>query len=51
MILEDVNKNIIVSDLTEKFVYNLKDVEKIITEGFIFKILYFHIININKLFQ
>lgn len=33
MILEDANKNIFVSDLTEKYVYSLSDIEKLIIEG------------------
>lgn len=30
MILEDPNKNIIISDLTEKYIYTMKDVYKLI---------------------
>lgn len=30
MILEDANKNIIISDLTEKYIYTMKDVYKLI---------------------
>jgi len=33
MILEDANKNIIISDLTEKYIYTMKDIAKLILLG------------------